>query len=276
MLIIVVLLVLGFGSSSSLAAAYGIAVSGTMLLTTILVGVVVWALRPPSWPAIAAGIAVVGVVELLFVASNTTKITAGGWFPLLCGIAIFAMLTTWKRGIEVIQWDAAKKSIPLEGFFEELAGVARVPGTAIYFSRDPKCVPATLLHNLKHNKVLHERILFFTIVTEDDPRIPEDERTDVEVLEFERLYRVILRYGFMETPDVMRDLKLLEKRGLHFDLTQTTFFLGKSTIAPATKRGAFAWRRTLFRWMQRNSPNAAEYLNIPPERTVELGTQIIV
>ncbi len=276
MLVVVVLLVLGFGSSSNLAAAYGIAVSGTMLLTTVLVAVVAWVMRPRFWLAIAAGVAIVGAAELLFLASNTTKIIAGGWFPLLCGLAIFTMLMTWKRGTEIIQWDAARKRVPLEGFFERLGDVARVPGTAIYLSRDPDCVPAALSHNLKHNKVLHERIFFLTIINENEPRIPDDERTDVKVLEIKRLYRVIFRYGFMEAPDVMRGLTLIEKRGLHFDLAQTTFFLGKSAIAPAIKRGRFTWRRGVFRWMQRNSPGATEYLNIPPECTIELGTRIIV
>jgi len=276
MLAVVVLLVLEFGSSSNLAAAYGIAVSATMLLETTLVAVVAWTMLPRFRVAIVVGIAIVASTELLFLASNTTKIAAGGWFPLLCGLAIFTMLTTWRRGTEIIRWNATKKRVPLEGYFERLGDVARVPGTAVYLSRDPNCVPTTLSHNLKHNKVLHERIFFFTIATEDEPRIPDDERTDVEVLEIKRLYRVTFRYGFMEGPDILRGLKLLEKRGLHFDLAQTTFFLGKSTIAPAAKRGLFTWRRELFRWMQRNSPSATEYLNIPSESTIELGTRIIV
>ncbi|MGQ0749067.1 MAG: potassium transporter Kup [Betaproteobacteria bacterium] len=276
MMVIVVLLVLGFGSSSNLAAAYGIAVSATMLLETMLVAVVAWALLPRLRVAIAVGVAVVALTELMFLASNATKIVAGGWFPIVCGLAMFTVLTTWKRGRDVIRWNAAKRRVPLEGFFERLGDVVRVPGTAVYLSRDPRCVPTTLTHNLKHNKVLHERIFFFTIATEDEPRIPDDERTDIEVLAPRRLYLVTFRYGFMESPDVMKGLKLLEKRGLPFDLVQTTFFLGKSTIAPAAKRGFFTWRRELFRWMQRNAPSATEYLNIPPECTIELGTRITV
>ena len=276
MMVIVVLLVLGFGSSSNLAAAYGIAVSATLLLETTLVAVVAWALLPRLRIALAAGVAVVALTELLFLASNAVKIVAGGWFPVVCGLAMFTVLTTWKRGTEVIRWNAAKRRVPLEGFFERLGEVPRVPGTAVYLSRDPRCVPTTLTHNLKHNKVLHERIFFFTIATEDEPRIPDDERTEIEVLEPKRLFLVNFRYGFMESPDVMNGLRLLEKRGLHFDLAQTTFFLGKSTIAPAARRGLFTWRRELFRWMQRNAPNATEYLNIPPDRTIELGTRITV
>ena len=276
MLVIVVILVLEFRSSSNLAAAYGIAVSATMLLETTLVAVVAWAMLPSYRFAIAAGVAVIGTTEALFVASNATKIAAGGWFPLLCGLAVFTMMTTWKRGTEIIRYNAAKRRIPVESFFERLGDVVRVPGTAVYLSRDPHCVPTTLLHNLKHNKVLHERIFFFTIATEDEPRIRDDERTEIEVMERRRLYLAAFRYGFMESPDIMQGLKLLEKRGLHFELAETTFFLGKSTIAPATKRGFFTWRRELFRWMQRNAPNAAEYLNIPPECTIEIGTRITI
>ena len=276
MLAVVVMLVLGFGSSSNLAAAYGIAVSATMLLETMLVAVVAWALFPRVRIAIATGVAVIALTEFMFLASNSTKIAAGGWFPILCGLTMFTALTTWKRGTEVIRWNAAKRRVPLQGFFERLGDVPRVPGTAVYLSRDPRCVPTTFTHNLKHNKVLHERIFFFTISTEDEPRIPDDERTDIEVLEPKRLYLVTFRYGFMESPDVLKGLKLLEKRGLPFELGQTTFFLGKSTIAPAAKRGFFTWRRELFRWMQRNAPSATEYLNIPPECTIELGTRITV
>ncbi|MBS1171983.1 MAG: trkD [Proteobacteria bacterium] len=276
MLIVVVLLVLGFGSSSNLAAAYGIAVSGTMLLTTGLVGVVAWAMLPRFRPALVAGLLVVGTTELLFLASNATKIAAGGWFPLLCGLAIFTMLSTWKRAGEIIESDEARKRVSLEGFFQGLVDAVRVPGTAIYLSANADSVPTTLLHNLKHYKVLHERIFFITVVTEEVPRIPDKERTAVQVLEPKHLWQVTLRYGFMEDPDLMRGLKLLDNHGLRFDLEDTSFFLGKSTIARAQKRGLFTWRRNLFRWMQRNAPSAVEYFNIPADRVIEVGTRITV
>jgi len=276
MLIVVVLLVLGFGSSSNLAAAYGIAVSGTMLLTTGLVGVVAWAMLSRFRPLLAAGLLVVGTTELLFLASNATKIAAGGWFPLLCGLAIFTMLSTWKRAGEIIESDEARKRVSLEGFFQGLVDAVRVPGTAIYLSANADSVPTTLLHNLKHYKVLHERIFFITVVTEEVPRIPDKERTAVHVLEPKHLWQVTLRYGFMEDPDLMRGLKLLDNHGLRFDLEDTSFFLGKSTIARAQKRGLFTWRRNLFRWMQRNAPSAVEYFNIPADRVIEVGTRITV
>jgi KUP system potassium uptake protein len=274
MLVIVLLLIAGFGSSSNLAAAYGIAVSGTMFLSTILVAVVVATMRPRAWPLAALGLLAVMAIELMFLASNATKIAAGGWFPLLFGIAIFAMLSTWKRATEIIDAGEKRMRVEPEGFFERLGEVARVPGTAIYLSPDECCIPTSLMHNLKHNKVLHERIVFVTIMDEGVPRIPDKERTEVRVLTPKHLYQVNLRYGFMEDPDMMRALALLERHGLRFELADTTFFLGKSIIAPARKRGLFSWRRELFRWMQRNAPSAAEYFNIPPDRVIELGTRI--
>ena len=276
MLVVVVLLVLGFGSSSNLAAAYGIAVSGPMLLTTGLVGLVAFALLPRARVLVVAALLVAAAVELLFLASNATKIADGGWFPLLAGLGIFTMLSTWKRAGEVIQSVEARKRVSLHGFFERLADTARVPGTAIYFAADANSVPSTLLRNLKHNKVLHERTLFVTIANEDVPRIPNKERTEVHVMEPQRLYQVTLRYGFMEDPDMMAALGLLGNHGLRFKLEDTTFFLGKSTIAPARKRDLFTWRRGLFRLMQRNAPSAVEYLNIPPDCVVELSTRISV
>jgi KUP system potassium uptake protein len=276
MLVIVLLLVLEFGSSSDLAAAYGIAVSGTMVMTTALIGIVVVSMPGRPSVLVLAGLAIVGMVEVLFLASNSTKILAGGWFPLVCGAVIFTLLTTWKRAATVIRADESRKRVPIQGFFEMLGDVPRVSGTAIYLSADPESVPTTLLHNLKHNKVLHERTLFITLINEDVPRIPDADRTEVTVIEPKRLYRVALHYGFMEDPDVLRGLALLERHGLKFELMDTTFFLGKSTIALATKRGFFTWRRSLFKWMQRNSPSAAEYFRLPPDRVIELGTRVTI
>ncbi len=276
MLVIVIALVIGFGSSSSLAAAYGIAVSATMLLETILVAIVAYALMPKLRPLVLAFLAAVATAEAFFLASNATKIGDGGWFPLACGLAVFTLLSTWKRGGEVLSSDAARKRIALDGFFEMLGEVTRVPGTGVYLSSDPESVPITLLHNLKHNKVLHDRIVLVTIVTKDVPRVPDGERTEVRVLEPQHRYQVLLSYGFMEDPDILRALKLLERHGLRFEVADTTFFLGRTTIAPAEKRGPFTWRRNLFRWMQRNTPSAAEYFNIPPDRVIELGTRVTV
>ncbi len=274
MLIIVLLLVLGFGSSTNLAAAYGIAVSATMALETALVALVVIAMNGRTKVLTLAVLAVIFLVELLFFASNTTKILAGGWFPILCGLAIFTLLTTWKRGAEVLTANEAGKHVPLKGFCEHLSSVQRVPGTAVFFSANVEVVPATLLHNLKHNKIMHERVVFLTITTEDVPKVADDERLDIEMLVPQSVYQVVVRYGFMEDPDVMHVLELLGQRGLRLEIDETTFFLGKSTIARAERRGLFTWRREVFRWMQRNAPSAAEYFKLPPDRVIELGTQL--
>jgi len=274
MLVLVVLLVLGFGSSSNLAAAYGIAVSATMALETLLVALVVFVLPVRLKGIVLAVLAGIAAVELAFVASNATKITAGGWFPLVCGLAIFTLLTTWKRATDILNAAAVRKRVPIDGFFEHLGEVATVPGTAVFLSADPDSVPTTMLHNLKHNKVVHERVVFFTIATADVPRVADAERTAVRVLIPKRAYQATVTYGFMEDPDAMRALALLARHGLRFERDETTFFLGKSTIAHAERPGVFTWRRELFRWMQRNSPSAIEYYKLPPDRVIELGTQL--
>jgi len=275
MMVLVILLVLEFRSSGALAAAYGISVSGTMLLTTALVAVV--ALTRPQRPGLPflALLAVVGAVELVFFAANTMKIADGGWFPLACALVLFTMLTTWKRAEMVLAAHETRARVSI-GDFGRLFGpdIQRVPGTAIYLSPDPDSVPTVLLHNLKHNKVLHERIVFLTIVDADEPRVPDAERTQLDVIEPGRVYQVCLRYGFMEGPDVPRGLELLRRHGLAIDNAESTYFLGKSTIARADRLGLFTWRRELFRWMQRNSPATAEYFNLLPERVIELGTRV--
>lgn len=274
MLALVLLLVVGFGSSTHLAAAYGIAVSATMALETALVALVVIAMKGRAKVVVVSVLLVVFLVELLFFASNTTKIAAGGWFPILCGLTIFTLLTTWKRGAEVLTANEAGKNVPLKGFCEHLGSVTRVSGTAVFFSANTQVVPVTLLHNLKHNKVMHERVIFLTMTTEDVPQVDDEERIEVDVLVPQSIYQVVVRYGFMEDPDALHVLKLLGQRGLRFELEETTFFLGKSTIARAEHRGLFTWRREVFRWMQRNAPSAAEYFKLPPDRVIELGTQL--
>jgi KUP system potassium uptake protein len=275
MLILVILLVLGFRTSSAIASAYGIAVSGTMVLTTALIAVVAVSARKRPNPLFLLVLALVGSLELIFFAANTTKIADGGWFPLLCGLALFILLTTWKRAETILTAHERSKRVPLDAFPTLCsADIPRVPGTAIYFSPDPASVPTVLLHNLKHNKVLHQRIVFLTIVNEDLPYVADFERTEVLVIERGHVYQAMLHYGFMEEPDVPKGLKLLERHGLKFDALDTTFFLGKATLARAAKPGLFTWRRDLFRWMQRNSPATAEYFKLQPDRVIELGTRV--
>ncbi len=276
MLILVILLVLGFQTSSAIASAYGIAVSGTMVLTTALVVVVAAATMARAklllfLPLVAA----IGVVEIVFFLANAAKFLDGGWFPVACGLAIFVALSTWKRAETILSVHEDRRRIPLEEFPSLCSpDIPRVAGTAVYLSPDPNTVPAVLMHNLKHNKVLHERIVFLTIVDSDAPRVPDRERTELQVIERGRVYQAKVHFGFMEEPDVPKGLKLLARHGLKFEPMETTFFLGKSTIARAAKPGLFTWRRELFRWMQRNSPATAEYFKLMPERVVELGTRV--
>jgi len=277
MLVLVVLLVLEFKSSSAIASAYGVAVSGTVVLTTVLIGIVAFASRSRARPYLLAAIAAIGAVELVFFAANAMKFTEGGWFPLACGVVIFTMLTTWKRAEGVVTAREGKIRVPVEAFPAMLGpDMPRVEGTAVYLSPDSSSVPPVLLHNLKHNKVLHERVVFLTIVDADVPRLADGERTELRVIERGRLYQALLSYGFMEEPDVPHGLKLLERHGLRLEPMQTTFFLGRSTIARAARPGLLTWRRELFRWMQRNSPATAEYFKLLPERVVELGTRVTI
>ncbi|HUJ85839.1 MAG TPA: potassium transporter Kup [Burkholderiales bacterium] len=277
MLALVILVVLGFGSSGAIASAYGIAVSGTMVLTTGLIAIVTLARRKRANPLFLALLGLIGAAELVFFAANATKFADGGWFPIACALVLFTVLTTWKRGGTVIAAHLAASRVPLERFAEVCgADVPRVPGTAIYLSADPGAVPTVMLHNLKHNKVLHERMVFLTIADAQEPRVPEAERTEVRVLERGRIYQATLHYGFMEEPDVPEGLRQLRRHGLLIDPAAATFFLGKTTIAPAARLGLFTWRRRLFRWMQRNAPPAAESFKLLPERVVELGTRIAI
>jgi KUP system potassium uptake protein len=277
MLVLVVLLVLEFKSSSAIASAYGVAVSGTMVLTTVLVGVVAYMSRSRARPYVLAAIAAIGAIEIVFFAANALKFADGGWFPLACGMVIFTLLTTWKRAESVVTAREGKIRVPVQAFPSMLEpDMPRVEGTAIYLSPDSGSVPPVLLHNLKHNKVLHERVVFLTIVDADVPHIADAERTELRVIERGRLYQALLTYGFMEEPDVQHGLRLLERHGLRFEPMETTFFLGRSTIARASRPGLFTWRRELFRWMQRNSPATAEYFNLVPERVVELGTRVTI
>jgi KUP system potassium uptake protein len=185
------------------------------------------------------------------------------------------MLTTWKRAETILTAHEKSKRVPLEAFSTLCSSdIPRVPGTAVYLSPDPASVPTALMHNLKHNKVLHQRMVFLTIVNEDVPRLSDFERTDVHVIERGHVYQAMLRYGFMEQPDVPKGLKLHERHGLKFEALDTTFFLGKATLARAAKPGLFTWRRELFRWMQRNSPATAEYFKLIPDRVIELGTRV--
>ncbi len=272
----VVLLVLGFRSSSALAGAYGIAVSTAMMCTTTLAYVV--ARRRWGWSR-AVAVPVVGVflsVELAFFSANSVKIPEGGWFPLTLAVALFTLMTTWKRGREILGGKLRAASMDLKTLLDSLEGEhapVRVPGTAVFMTGNPEGSPPALLHNLKHNKVLHEQVVLLTILSEEVPHVPPEERVAVETLEH-GFVRVIARYGFMENPSIPDILKRVREKGLQFQLMSTSFFLGRETLIPSKKPGMPLWREAVFAWMSRNARSATAFFRIPPNRVVELGTQV--
>jgi KUP system potassium uptake protein len=272
----VVVLVLGFRSSSALAAAYGIAVTATMAITTMLAYVVFrerWGVRR----AIALPVAGVFLaVDLAFFGANAVKIADGGWFPLALAVVIFTAMTTWKRGREILAAKLRAASMDLKDLLESFQGEhapVRVPGTAVFMTGNPEGSPPALLHNLKHNKVLHEQVVLLTILSEDVPHVVGEERVEVERLEL-GFVRVIARYGFMENPSIPDILKRGREKGLQFQLMSTSFFLGRETLIPSKKPGMAVWREALFAWMSRNARSATAFFRIPPNRVVELGTQV--
>ena len=268
-------LVLGFGSSSNLAAAYGIAVTATMAIDSILAFVVMRFLW--GWHmAIALPLAAFFLfVDLAYFTSNAIKIVEGGWFPVLVGILVFALLATWRKGREILFARTRPGAIPLEPFIQSIAihPPTRVPGTAVFLTTSQEGVPHALLHNLNHNKVLHERILLLTVVTEEVPRVPDAERVEVEPKEA-GFYRMKVRYGFKDDPDIPRALELAALQGLQFEPMETSYFLSRETLIPTVAPGMALWREKLFVTMARNSGSATAYFKLPTNRVVELGTQI--
>jgi KUP system potassium uptake protein len=269
--------VLGFGSSSALAAAYGVAVTGTMTVTTILTFFVIrfgWGY--PLWLCIFAT-GFFFVIDVAFFSSALLKILEGGWFPLALGVAMFMVMTTWRRGREVMFARLNEASVPLAPFLKSLFKDPphRVPGTAVFLTATPNATPAALLHNLNHNKVLHERIVFLTVETRNVPWVQFDERVLVERLG-NGCWRVQVRYGFMNRPDVTRALELAGMLGLEFDPMQTSFFLSRQQLVPAPGgAGAMArWREHMFAAMARNAGNITDYFNIPANRVIELGSKV--
>ncbi|NNB98399.1 potassium transporter Kup [Corallococcus exiguus] len=275
LLVGVIALVLGFGSSSRLAAAYGIAVTTTMGITTVLAYVVArerWGVRRSVALPIAS---LFMVVDLAFFGANAAKIADGGWFPLLLAVCIFTMMTTWKRGRDILAGKLRAASLGLKDLLGSFGDhpPLRVPGTAIFMTGNPEGTPPALLHNLKHNKILHEQVVLLTIISEEIPHVVAQERVEVEPLE-QGFVRVVARYGFMENPSIPDILKRCREKGLQFQLMGTSFFLGRETLIPTKKPGMAVWREALFTWMSRNARSATAYFRIPPNRVVELGSQV--
>jgi KUP system potassium uptake protein len=277
MLIGVTILVLAFKTSDNLAAAYGIAVTGTFLCTSILATVVFR--REFHWSRLTA-VTVFGfffVVDLLYFTSNLLKVPEGGWVPLVLGIALMAIMTTWKRGRDLLLARWRHDSLPLPPFLTRLpqSRTIRVPGMAVFLTGTPDYVPTSLLHNLKHNKVLHERVLFVTVQNVDVPEAGADRRMDVAELA-PGIHRVILRYGFMESPNIPRALQDLNEAGVAFDPMQASYFLGRDVLVPATVPKLPWWRHWLFLVLARNAVPATEFFRIPYDRVVELGVRVAI
>ncbi|WP_240126812.1 potassium transporter Kup [Thermomonas alba] len=277
LMVLVVALVLAFRTSTALATAYGISVSLTMLIDTLLLALVAYALWP-RWRRFVLPLCLVfAAVECAFVIANGAKIPDGGWFPLALGIILFTMLRTWRRGRELLSAEVRKEGIQLDTFLPGLmlAPPVRVPGTAVFLTASPDMVPHALLHNLKHNKVLHQRNVLLTVETLNVPYVPRDKRLKIESIGGEDFYRVIVRYGFMETPDVpLALMQSCDQCDLVFNPMDTTYFVSRESIVPTRHRGMPIWRDKLFAFMHRNAAPASNFFRIPGNRLVELGAQV--
>jgi KUP system potassium uptake protein len=274
LLVMVLLLIFGFGESSNLAAAYGIAVTGTMFISTCMVGVLIY--RVWHWPlyAVIAFEAVFLTIDGLYFASNLTKVPDGGWFPLLIASVVFLLLTTWSTGRKLMLERMREAAMPIKIFIDSAASSAtRVSGTAVFMTSTPEGVPPALLHNLKHNRVLHDRVILLTVRVTNMPYFPEEDRFLHEDLG-QGFHRVILRYGFMEEPDVPAHLKGFDGCGAEFRMMETSFFLSRQTLLASERPGMAVWREKLFAWMLRNAESAMEFFRLPTNRVVELGSQI--
>ena len=271
----VLVAVIGFGSSSHLAAAYGIAVTATMLTTTILTFFVIrygWRYNL-LLACVATGLFL--IIDFAFFSANVLKILHGGWFPLLLGAFLFTLMLTWKRGREIVFQNLQKHAIPLEDFLPSLfiAPPLRVPGTAVFLRGESDGVPHAMLHNLSHNKVLHERVVFLTIHIQEVPYVPAAERIQVQDLGH-HCYQLNVRYGFKDEPDIPKVLELAADYGLAFEMMETSFFIARQTLISTPGSGMALWRERLFVAMSRNARGAADFYQIPANRVIELGTQI--
>jgi KUP system potassium uptake protein len=274
----VISLVLGFQSSSALAGAYGIAVNGDMIISTLLLIVVLVMRRDRVRFVTLIAAAVFLLIEALFLSANLTKIAAGGWFPLVLGAVLFAVLSTWKRGVEVLQ---ARKQVQPEtrpdSIRASLESAVRIPRTGVFFSSRRSGYPSAFLHNLKHNMVMPERCIFVSVEFVDAPYADDAERLEIERSEDGSVWRVNAKFGFREDPSIDKILDLGGRRGLRIDVESTSFFTSKAEIVSVTKpKRFFGWRRQLFMWMLQNSPSIADYMRLPPHRVVELRTQVAV
>lgn len=277
LMIAVMALVIGFRSSGNLAAAYGIAVTGDMVITTLLAAVVfreVW-----HWSKLKTGL-LIGlflIIDLAFFGANVLKIPDGGWVPLVIGLIIFVLMLTWKSGRTLLMKKIKSEAMEIAPFIEAIAShpPPRVPGTAVFLTPNPEGVPHAMLHNLKHNKVLHEKVVILTVKFLDVPHTNQEERITVEAMLHE-FYRITVRYGFKDEPDIPRDLALCEARGIYLDPMDTSYFIGKEILIASQTRDMAIWRKKIFIGMFRSAETITNQFKLPPNRVVELGSQVTI
>jgi len=277
LMVAVMILVLGFKSSNNLAAAYGIAVTGDMVITSILASVVVAKVWKWGWLKAGLLFACFLSVELVFLAANVLKIPDGGWFPLVAGMVIFILMMTWKRGRQLLSERLKGERLELSMFLDSLGSSmpTRVAGTAVFLNADPRGVPHALLHNLMHNKVLHERVVLLSVQFFDVPFVPDIDRVEVRPLK-ENFWSVIIQYSFKDEPDVPAALDLCANAGLAFSALETSYFIGRETLIPRLGSEMAFWREKIFIAMFRNAGSATAFFKIPSNRVVELGTQVVL
>jgi len=277
LMLAVMILVLGFKSSNNLAAAYGIAVTGDMVITSILATVVVARSWKWGWTKAILLFSCFLAVELVFLAANILKIPDGGWFPLVAGMVVFVLMTTWKRGRQLLSDRLKGERLELSMFLDSLATSmpTRVFGTSVFLNADPKGVPHALLHNLMHNKVLHERVVLVSVQFYDVPYVPDIDRVEVRQLK-ENFWSVIVQYGFKDEPDIPAAMQLCADSGLEFSALETSYFIGRETLIPRLNSEMAFWREKIFIAMFRNAGSATAFFKIPSNRVVELGTQVVL
>jgi KUP system potassium uptake protein len=276
LLALVIVSVVGFGSSTALATAYGVSVTGTMLITSVLMIIYLRANTKVPAPLFWLLAAMFVLVDVAFFYANIIKFLDGAWFPLLLGVILFTMMRTWRRGRALLHEEVRKEGIALDSFLPGLmlAPPVRVPGTAIFMTADKDVVPHGLMHNLKHNKVLHQRNVFLTVHTLGVPYAPPEKRLKIEAIGND-FYRVLIRFGFMEVHDVpLALMRSCDAGGVYFDPMDTTYFASRETVVAGRHRGMPIWRDRLFAFMHRNAAPATGFFHIPGNRLVELGAQV--
>ncbi|MFK4003921.1 potassium transporter Kup [Qipengyuania sp. NPDC077563] len=274
LMVAVIILVLTFQNSSNLASAYGIAVTGAVTIDTLLMGVLFVGVWRWKWWVAAPVVLFFLIVDGAYFAANLAKIPEGGWFPLVVGLVAFTLLTTWARGRKLMRERMHETALPIEIFAKSAKNsAARVPGTAIFMASQTAGVPSALLHNIKHNKVLHERVIILTVLIADAPYVDATERCEIHDIG-DGFYRAVLHYGFMQETNVPQGLKEMERCGGEFDMMHTSFFLSRQTLLPSSNPGMPIWREKIFAWMLRNAATAMDFFRLPTNRVVELGSQV--